>query len=54
MAVSDEQLVARLRQLLQVSDLQTTTEKMLRKSLEAEFGTDLTDKKPLIRQEVRS
>ncbi|KXZ54052.1 hypothetical protein GPECTOR_5g160 [Gonium pectorale] len=52
MAVTDQQLLERLRVLLGESDLQTTTEKMLRKKLEEEFKMELADKKPLIRQEI--
>lgn len=50
---TDEKLIARLRELLAESDLETTTEKMLRKKLEEEFGVELTDRKALIRKEVR-
>lgn len=52
MVVSDQQLVGRLKDLLGEVDLQTTTEKMLRKKLEEEFGEDLADKKLLIREVV--
>ncbi|EFJ43298.1 hypothetical protein VOLCADRAFT_106876 [Volvox carteri f. nagariensis] len=52
MSVTDEQLIVRLRALLGESDLQTTTEKMLRKKLEEEFKIDLTDKKLIIRNEI--
>ncbi|GFR46711.1 hypothetical protein Agub_g8332 [Astrephomene gubernaculifera] len=52
MAVTDEQIIERLRALLAESDLQTTTEKMLRKKLEEEFEMDMLEKKPLIRQEI--
>ncbi|PNH01784.1 Protein TRI1, partial [Tetrabaena socialis] len=51
-APCDEQIIERLRALLAKSDLQTTTEKMLRKKLEEEFQMELLDKKPMIRQEV--
>lgn len=50
--VTDQQITSSLRTLLKDVDLQTTTEKMLRKKLEAEFNTDLTSKKALIRAEV--
>ncbi len=50
---TEEKLIARLRELLAESDLETTTEKMLRKKLEEEYGVELTDRKALIRKEVR-
>ncbi len=52
MSATDDQIVERLRVLLGESDLQTTTEKMLRKKLEEEFKMDMTDKKAIIRKEV--
>ncbi|KAK9817776.1 hypothetical protein WJX72_002037 [[Myrmecia] bisecta] len=53
MPVSDAKLVDRLQQLLASVDLQTTTEKQLRKQLEEEFGEELSDRKALIRGEVQ-
>ncbi|GBF91929.1 hypothetical protein Rsub_04653 [Raphidocelis subcapitata] len=52
---SDELVKERLLGLLKglgEADLQTTTEKMLRKQLEKELGEDLSGKKELIRAEV--
>ncbi|PRW60595.1 Upstream activation factor subunit spp27 [Chlorella sorokiniana] len=51
---SDEALVARLRQLLAEIDLATTTEKQLRRKLEAEYGCDLADRKALLRAEINA
>lgn len=52
-AVPDELVRERLLVLLAESDLARTTEKMLRKQLEVEFGVQLADRKALIRDEVR-
>ncbi|GLC41854.1 hypothetical protein PLESTM_001258300 [Pleodorina starrii] len=52
MSVTDEQIIERLRVLLGESDLQTTTEKMLRKKLEEEFKLDMAEKKAIIRKEI--
>ena len=46
----EEKLLTRLRQLLVEVDLTSTTERQLRKSLEAEFDTDLSGYKAVIRQ----
>lgn len=51
-SISDEVVRGRLLVLLGNSDLATTTEKMLRKQLEAELGVKLGDRKALIREEV--
>eukprot|EP00879_Flechtneria_rotunda_P005520 GHRR01005813.1.p1 GENE.GHRR01005813.1~~GHRR01005813.1.p1 ORF type:complete len:258 (+),score=95.00 GHRR01005813.1:168-941(+) len=51
-AVNDAIIKERLLALLADSDMDTTTEKMLRKSLEKELGVELNDKKKLIREEV--
>lgn len=51
--VSDEVVRERLLLLLADSDLATTTEKMLRKTLETDLGVKLGDRKALIRDEVR-
>ncbi|KAK9053216.1 hypothetical protein SSX86_029848 [Deinandra increscens subsp. villosa] len=50
--VSDSELVGRLRELLTTSDLNTTTTATIRRKLEQEFGTDLSDKKAFIRQQI--
>jgi DEK C terminal domain len=49
----DSVVVERLQELLKAADLQNTTEKSLRKQLEQELGVDLSEKKKLIRAEVR-
>ncbi|XP_041002186.1 upstream activation factor subunit spp27-like [Juglans microcarpa x Juglans regia] len=50
--VSDLELILRLREFLQSSDLNTTTTATVRRRLEADFGLDLTDKKAFIREQV--
>ncbi|TVU44860.1 hypothetical protein EJB05_04321, partial [Eragrostis curvula] len=50
--VSDSELVERLREVLRSSDLNTTTTAALRRHLEEDFGTDLSDKKAFIREQV--
>ncbi|KAM0057921.1 putative transcription regulator SWI/SNF-BAF60b family [Helianthus debilis subsp. tardiflorus] len=50
--LSDADLTGRLRQLLTTSDLNTTTTASIRRTLEQEFGVDLTDKKAFIRQQI--
>eukprot|EP00195_Chlamydomonas_chlamydogama_P012736 CAMPEP_0202890952 /NCGR_PEP_ID=MMETSP1392-20130828/1184_1 /ASSEMBLY_ACC=CAM_ASM_000868 /TAXON_ID=225041 /ORGANISM="Chlamydomonas chlamydogama, Strain SAG 11-48b" /LENGTH=285 /DNA_ID=CAMNT_0049574609 /DNA_START=163 /DNA_END=1020 /DNA_ORIENTATION=+ len=50
----ESKVVQRLRELLPTIDLETTTEKMLRKQLEEELNTDLTELKPLIRKEIEA
>ncbi|KAG6663201.1 hypothetical protein CIPAW_02G010400 [Carya illinoinensis] len=50
--VSDSELIVRLREFLQSSDLNTTTTATVRRRLEADFGVDLTDKKAFIREQV--
>ncbi|CAL8462195.1 g1726 [Coccomyxa elongata] len=54
MPVSDEVIVTRLRALLQEVDLQTTSERKLRETIEAELKEDLSERKALIRQEVQA
>ncbi|KAL4549609.1 hypothetical protein Ndes2526B_g04612 [Nannochloris sp. 'desiccata'] len=49
---SDDVLVARLGEVLKTVDLGVTTEKMLRRQLETEFGAELSSKKALIRGEI--
>jgi upstream activation factor subunit UAF30 len=50
--VSDAELVERLLEVLRSSDLNTTTTAALRRRLEEDFGTDLSDKKAFIREQV--
>lgn len=50
--VSDKDLRDRLRALLKEVDLQTTTERALRKQLSEEFGTDLKSKKAIFTEEI--
>ncbi|XP_019054112.1 PREDICTED: upstream activation factor subunit spp27-like isoform X1 [Nelumbo nucifera] len=50
--VSDTELVERLREFLQTSDLSTTTTAIVRRKLEQDFGIDLSDKKVFIREQV--
>mmetsp|Transcript_10447 Transcript_10447/g.19214 ORF Transcript_10447/g.19214 Transcript_10447/m.19214 type:complete len:89 (-) Transcript_10447:2482-2748(-) len=50
----DEDIIQRLKVLLQEVDLQETTEKMLRRRLEEEFHCSLSDKKMLLRDEINS
>mmetsp|Transcript_18630 Transcript_18630/g.52056 ORF Transcript_18630/g.52056 Transcript_18630/m.52056 type:complete len:268 (+) Transcript_18630:289-1092(+) len=45
-------LLSRLREMLAEVDLATTTERQLRTTLEGEFGRDLKEYKPLIRESV--
>ncbi|BDA46055.1 probable upstream activation factor subunit spp27 [Coccomyxa sp. Obi] len=54
MPVSDEVIVTRLRALLKEVDLQTTSERKLRETIEAELKEDLSERKALIRQEVQA
>jgi upstream activation factor subunit UAF30 len=51
---TDDAIIARLKQLLKEVDLAVTTEKMLRKTLETEFSCNLTEKKPLLKEEIKS
>lgn len=48
----DDVLIKRLRVILGQVDLNVTTEKMLRKMLQADFGVSMSSKKMLIRKEV--
>ncbi|CAK9185432.1 unnamed protein product [Ilex paraguariensis] len=50
--VSEEELIGRLREFLSTSDLNTTTTAIVRRKLEQDFGIDLSDKKPFIREQV--
>ena len=51
--VSDEELVARLHAVLATADLETTTERAIRRQLEEELGVELTERKALIREQAR-
>ncbi|MQM09979.1 hypothetical protein Taro_042871 [Colocasia esculenta] len=50
--VSDSELARRLREVLRVSDLTTTTTATVRHRLEEDFGVDLSGKKAFIREQV--
>ncbi|XP_021273830.1 upstream activation factor subunit spp27-like isoform X2 [Herrania umbratica] len=50
--VSDSELIARLREFLKESDLNTTTTAIVRRRLEEDFGIDLSEKKKFIREQV--
>lgn len=50
--VTDAELVSRLHEILSTSDLNTTTNSILRRKLEEELGISLSDKKSFIRQQV--
>ncbi|KAM0937414.1 putative transcription regulator SWI/SNF-BAF60b family [Dioscorea sansibarensis] len=50
--VSDADLVGRLREFLRTSDLSTTTNAIVRRRLEEDFGIDLSSKKAFIREQV--
>ncbi|CAM8921887.1 unnamed protein product [Rhodiola kirilowii] len=50
--VSDEEIVARLREFLKISDLNTTTTTIVRRRLEEDLGIDLSDKKAFVREQV--
>lgn len=50
--VSETELVERLREFLSTSDLNTTTTATVRRKLEEDFGIDLSDKKPFIREQI--
>ncbi|XP_028102047.1 upstream activation factor subunit spp27-like isoform X4 [Camellia sinensis] len=52
--VSDSELVNRLWDVLQTSDLNTTTAGSVRRTLESEFGVDLSDRKAFIRDQIDS
>jgi hypothetical protein len=51
--VSDEALAARVRAVLSVADLETTTERGVRKQLEGELGVSLAERKAFIRAQAR-
>lgn len=50
--VSDAELAKKVREFLLGSDLKKTTNNIIRKKLESEFGVDLSDKKPFLRNQV--
>ena len=50
--VSDSELITRLREILQSSDLETTTAGSVRRQLEKDFGVDLTEKKGFISAQI--
>ncbi|XVF59484.1 hypothetical protein PTKIN_Ptkin07bG0279600 [Pterospermum kingtungense] len=50
--VSESELIARLREFLNESDLNTTTTAIVRRRLEEDFGIDLSEKKKFIREQV--
>ncbi|KAL4354459.1 hypothetical protein GQ457_06G040030 [Hibiscus cannabinus] len=50
--VLDSELIARLFEFLDESDLTTTTTAIVRRRLEQDFGIDLTDRKKFIREQV--
>ncbi|XVE82742.1 hypothetical protein DITRI_Ditri16bG0030300 [Diplodiscus trichospermus] len=50
--VSESDLIARLREFLKESDLNTTTTAIVRRRLEEDFGIDLSERKKFIREQV--
>lgn len=50
--VSDSELIERLRGFLRNSDLNTTTNAIVRRKLEEDFGLDLSNRKAFIREQV--
>jgi hypothetical protein len=50
----DKEVIRGLRALLRVADLQTMTERQLRKQLEAKLGAELTDRKKLLRVHIEA
>ncbi|XP_050232474.1 uncharacterized protein LOC126681121 isoform X2 [Mercurialis annua] len=52
--VSDSELVTRLREILQNTDLNTATSGSVRRKLQEDFGVDLSDKKAFIREQIDS
>lgn len=52
--LSDKEVIRGLRALLRVADLQTMTERQLRKQLEAKLGAELTDRKKLLRVHIEA
>ncbi|CAL5422261.1 unnamed protein product [Camellia sinensis] len=52
--VSDSELVNWLWDVLQTSDLNTTTASSVRRTLESEFDIDLSDRKPFFRDQIDS
>ncbi|KAJ6310579.1 hypothetical protein OIU76_015325 [Salix suchowensis] len=50
--VSESDIVARLREILQSSDLDTATAGSIRRQLEEDFGVDLSEKKKFIREQI--
>ena len=52
MIVADDQIVGRIVEILNRADLTTITFAAIRRQLEEDFRTDLTDKKAFIREQV--
>ncbi|KAL3617390.1 hypothetical protein CASFOL_038803 [Castilleja foliolosa] len=52
--VSDSELIERLREFISTSDLNTTTNAIVRRRLEEDLGIDLSDRKAFIREQVDS
>ena len=52
--VSDDDVRRKLREVLKDTDLNTTTEKKLRKQLEEHFGCDLKPRKQIFKEEIES
>ncbi|KAF5836353.1 upstream activation factor subunit spp27-like protein [Dunaliella salina] len=52
--VTDDQIKSRLHEVLKGADLNTLTEKQVRKRLEKELETDLSGRKDLIRKEIEA
>ncbi|KAL7002774.1 hypothetical protein U1Q18_003930 [Sarracenia purpurea var. burkii] len=50
--VSDSDLAYRLWEVLRTADLNTTTASAVRRALEEEFGIDLSNRKPFIRDQI--
>lgn len=50
--VLESELIARIREFLNESDLNTTTTAIVRRRLEEDFGIDLSEKKKFIREQV--
>ncbi|XP_048491910.1 upstream activation factor subunit spp27 isoform X8 [Beta vulgaris subsp. vulgaris] len=50
--VSDSDLITRLREILQASDLNTTSAGAVRRQLQEDFGVDLSDRKKFISQQI--
>lgn len=50
--VSDSELAARVHEFLRGSDLKKTTNNIVRRKLEKDFGVDLSDRRPFLREQV--